>query len=59
MIDKLHEVKTDKNWKLYALLGGGALLLITIAFWKKGKKLEGSSQSANLNLVGRKQFLAH
>ncbi len=41
MIDKLHEVKTDKNWKLYALLGGGALLLITIAFWKKGKKIGG------------------
>ncbi len=41
MIDKLHEVKTDKNWKLYALLGGGALLLIAIAFWKKGKKISG------------------
>jgi hypothetical protein len=41
MIDLLHEVKTDKNWKLYALLGSGALVLITIALWKKGKKIGG------------------
>jgi len=38
MVDKLHDVKSNKNWKLLALFGGVALLTIAITSWKKGKK---------------------
>jgi hypothetical protein len=38
MIDKLHEVKSDKQWKLYAILGLGGLLAITFITWKNGQK---------------------
>jgi len=38
MIDLLHDPKSDKQWKFYALLGLGGLLAITVITWKNGQK---------------------
>ena len=38
MIDKMFEPKSDKKWKLYTILGCGALLAIALRSWSVGQK---------------------
>jgi len=38
MVDLLHEPKSDKKWKLFALFGVGGLMLLTYFSLKKNQK---------------------